>query len=196
MRAEITQTRLAYSGRAKIIESQVRLKSGATTQREIVEQARIAAVLPYDLDRRMVMLVRLVRAPVLLGHGPQLMMEAPAGLIVEGESSEQTIHREALEETGLRLGALEKVASVWTSPGFSTEQMDLYLANYALPDRIAKGGGLESEREEIEPCEIEAGKIWDEVSAGAVRDLKTLALLLALRIREPGFFSAANKSRG
>lgn len=190
MRAELVETRCAYSGRAKIIDAQMRLKSGATTQREIVQQARIAAVLPYDLDRRVVMLVRLVRAPVLLCGGPQVMMEAPAGLVDDGETSEQAIHREALEETGLRLGALERVANVWTSPGFSTEQMDLYLAIYEAGDRIAKGGGVASEHEEIEPCETEAGKIWDDVSAGAVRDLKTLALLLALRIREPGFFHA------
>ncbi len=38
--------------------------------------------------------------------------------------------REALEEGGLRLGALEHVATVWSMPGVSTERMALYLAEY------------------------------------------------------------------
>src|SRR5262249_32081389 len=101
---------------------------------------------------------------------------------------EETARREALEEVGLRLGALELVAQAWSSPGLSCERISLYLAPYAGSDRIATGGGLAAEDENITAVEMALADLAPLADRGEIGDLKTLALLLALRLRQPLLF--------
>ncbi len=107
--------------------------------REVEDHGNAAVVLPYDAVRRTALLVRLLRAPVLMAGGEGLSLEAAAGLIDRGETPSETALREVLEETGLKLGALDHVATVWASPGVSTERMSLFLAEYAPADRVSAG---------------------------------------------------------
>jgi nudix-type nucleoside diphosphatase (YffH/AdpP family) len=185
----ITGIRTVYSGWSKLLQVQVRLKSGQEIVREVEDHGAAVAVLPYDLQRRTVMLVRLLRTPVLLTHGPEDMLETPAGLI-EDAAAEDTALRESLEETGLRLRGLEPQGWVYTSPGLSTERIHLYLAPYTASDRVASGGGLESEQENIEVVETPAEEALALMDAGRIFDLKTLTLLLILRSRHPELFAA------
>jgi nudix-type nucleoside diphosphatase (YffH/AdpP family) len=185
----IGQTTL-FHGRSEIVDVVIALPDGAQTRREIVRRKAAAAVLPYDAERGVAMFVRLPRAAILLEGGADPAIEAPAGLL-EDEAPEAAILREALEETGLKLRTLERVASVWASPGHSTERVHLFLAAYEAADRIAPGGGLPAEGEAIEPLEIPLSEIWRRVSEGEIEDLKTLTLCLALRLREPGLFGGA-----
>src|SRR3989442_13853260 len=56
-------------------------------------------------------------------------LEVPAGTRdVTGETQEQTIRREILEETGYLAGAVERIGSILTTPGFTDERIDLFLA--------------------------------------------------------------------
>ena len=59
------------------------------------------------------------------------MIEAIAGLSTT--TNPVAARREAMEEAGLRLAALEHVTRDWTDAGLSTERMDLFLAEYARP---------------------------------------------------------------
>ncbi|MGA3064725.1 MAG: NUDIX hydrolase [Methylocystis sp.] len=96
--------------------------------------------------------------------------------------------REALEEAGLQLRSLERIATVWTMPGISTERMTLYLAAYGLEDRIAEGGGVSAEHENISVVEIGLGDLAKLMDAGELVDMKTLALTQALKMRYPELF--------
>ena len=122
--------------------------------------------------------------------GTLSLFEVPAGLLDESEP-EEGARREAFEETGVRLGALDRVATGWTMPGVSTEQMDLFLGAYAAADRIGTGGGLASESEDITVHEMPLADLAAMSDRGEITDLKTLVLLLTLRLRRPELFSGA-----
>ncbi len=162
-------------------------ESGTEVRREIEHHGRSAAVLPYDPARRVAMMIRLPRAPVIWQGGPDELMEAPAGML-DKDDPPTAARREALEETGLSLGALEPIGSVWPMPGISSEKMDLFLAPYSAADRRAAGGGVADEHEAITVMEVPLAELWAMAEAGGIEDLKTLALLQALRIRRPELF--------
>jgi nudix-type nucleoside diphosphatase (YffH/AdpP family) len=140
MSAEIIESKEIYAGFIRLLQTTLRLDDHKRQSREIIVHGRAAAVLPYDPERRVVMLVKLLRAPILFATGAQDHIEAPAGMVDSG-SPDETAKREALEETGLRLITLEHVGSAWSSPGISTEKIELYLAPYAKGDRVSAGGG-------------------------------------------------------
>ena len=156
--------------------------------REVEDHGNAVCVLPYDPDRRVVLLVELPRTPVLLAGGPDHLLEAPAGLIDDGEEEEACARREALEETGVELGELQFIARVWTSPGVSTERMALFLACYGLAKRTGAGGGLVEENENITVVERSLADLAALADAGELVDLKTLFLVQSVRMRRPDLF--------
>ena len=189
MSASIIGSREVYTGWCRLHVADFRLPSGEEFSREIEDHGDAVAVLPYDEERRTVVLVRLLRAPVAFGGADGMLVEAPAGIVEPGENPESTARREALEEVGLRLGELEPVAHAWCSPGISTEKISLYLCPYKATDVVGTGGGVSGENESIEVLETDAREAWSRAtSASSVADLKTLTLLMALRQRRPGMF--------
>jgi hypothetical protein len=96
-----------------------------------------------------------------------------------------------MEEAGVALDALEKVGAAFASPGVSTERLHLFLAPYSAADRVGEGGGIAEEHELITVVELSLDDLWARFEAGGIEDLKTLTLLLALRVRHPALFAAA-----
>ena len=187
MTVTIEQRRTLYKGWTTL--SEVKLRDGDTRfTREVEDHGHAVAVLPYDPDRRVALLVQLLRTPVLVAGGPDHLLEAPAGLIDHGEDEATCARREAREETGVELHDLERIAQVWTSPGVSTERMTLFLARYAAADRTGAGGGLADENENITVVEQPLRDLAERADAGALADLKTLLLVQTLRMRRPDLF--------
>src|SRR4051812_14077341 len=89
---------------------------------EIVEHAGGAAVVAID-DAGNVLLVRQAR-PAVGAH----LLELPAGLVDPGEAPIDTAGRELEEETGYAAEALEPLVSFYSSPGFSTELLQVFVA--------------------------------------------------------------------
>jgi nudix-type nucleoside diphosphatase (YffH/AdpP family) len=145
-------------------------------------------VLPYDPQRRVALVVRLPRAPLLLAEVADDLVEAPAGMIGQGEAAEATARREAMEEAGVELGEPQPIAVCWPSPGVLAERSHLYLAAYQAADRKGAGGGLAAEQEDIAVEETALSHLWELAESGALQDLKTLTLVLALKIRRPELF--------
>lgn len=187
MSASIVRTQVIHSGWTTLMVATIRDGEGAEFNREIEDHGQAVGVLPYDPERRVALLVRLARAPALYAGEAQEFLEAPAGMM-EDEDAEETARREAYEETGLRLGTLEPVARAWSSPGLSTERIALFLAPYSEADRTGKGGGLAKENENITVTEVALAELWSMVARQDLTDLKTLALVLALKVRQPQLF--------
>jgi nudix-type nucleoside diphosphatase (YffH/AdpP family) len=187
MTARIVDIRTVHSGWGTFSIATVETSAGTYT-REIEDHGAAAAALPYNPEQRKVMLVRQVRAPILLSENLQDCLETPAGRL-DSDAPEVCARREVLEECGLRLHQLEPVARAWSMPGISTEALHLYLAPYSDGDRIADGGGLADENEHLEVLEIACSELAAMMEAGELRDLKTLALAQALRLRHPHLFA-------
>jgi nudix-type nucleoside diphosphatase (YffH/AdpP family) len=193
MTAKILQSRPLYRGFTKLFSVTVEDEHGARYEREIEDRGTAVALLPYDAERRVALLVRLLRAPVLYATGRPDLLEAPAGM-VENEDPDATARREAFEETGLRICTLEPVATTWSSPGLSCERVSLYLAPYSAADRVGEGGGLAAENENITVVEMPLAELAALVDRQELADLKTLALVLALKLRHPDLFGSPGRS--
>ena len=186
----ITQIETLHEGWRKLFKFIVRMPDGRTMEREILNSQDAAAVLPYDPERRKVILVRQFRAPVMHVEERSHIMETVAGMLDGGEP-EDVARREAMEEAGLRLGALEPVGRAWSAPGITTERVNMFLAPYTGADRVSEGGGLAEEHEEIEVLEIGIDELAGMLERHAIDDMKTLILAQALQLRHPELFAGA-----
>jgi len=148
-----------------------------TVQRETYDRGNGAAILPYDPDRRTVLLTRQFRFPAYVNDHPDgMLLEAAAGLL-DGEHPETAIRREAEEELGVVVAEIEHVFDAYMSPGSITERVHFYAARYGPQDRRSAGGGVASEDEEIEVVELAFEDALEMVAGGGVVDGKTIMLL-------------------
>lgn len=96
---------------------------GAEVTRENVHHPGAVAVVAHDGEH--VWLVRQPREIV----GEQALLEIPAGkLDVAGEDPLACARRELAEEAGKAAGHWEHLKAIYTTPGFSDERIDLFLA--------------------------------------------------------------------
>jgi len=188
MTIQFQDIRTIHAGWAKFLLAAIRLANGQIIRREIEDHGTAVAVLPYDARRKKAILVRQFRAPVFLAAKQQETLEAIAGS-VEGPDPRACARREALEEAGLKLDALEHLFTGWTMPGVSTERMHFFLSPYQEGDRVGPGGGLASEHESITVVELALGELADMADAGRLDDVKTLLLVQTLRQRHPDLFA-------
>lgn len=186
MADEILSERLVHRGWLDLKIATIRLAGGEIVDREIVDHPSGAAVLAYDPERRVAMLVCECRPPVL-SEGAEPMLEVIAGAL-DGDEPAQCARREALEEGGLRLRGLERVAETWATPATSTERVTSFLAAYGPADRVGPGGGLDAEAEHLRVREVPLAELGRRMDAAGIRDAKTLLLLQALRLRQPALF--------
>lgn len=144
---------------------------------EVFERREAVGILLHNIERDTVTLVRQLRIPAhLMGDYPYLL-EVPAGFIDTGETPEQAVIREALEETGYRINAAQKAFAAYMSPGSVTEKLHGFYAAVTEADRVAEGGGLEDEKEDLEVIEIDFAEALAMIETGKIIDAKTIMLL-------------------
>lgn len=178
-----------HRGWSRLSRAEIETDAGVRILREVEDHGRAVAVLPYDPERRTALLVRQLRSgPLVAGEAEPRLLEAPAGLIDAGETAEAAARREALEEVGVRLGDLSAQGAAYSSPGMTTETLDLFLATYSTAQRVAGGGGLVEENEEIEVVEAPLADLAAMADQGRLNDMKTLILVLRLMRLRPDLF--------
>jgi 8-oxo-dGTP pyrophosphatase MutT (NUDIX family) len=145
---------------------------GEEVTRENVAHPGAVAIVAHDGAH-----VWLVRQPREI-CGEAALLEVPAGkLDVAGEDPRAAAERELAEEIGKAAGGWEHLKAIYTSPGFTDERIDVYLAT-GLRD-VPRPEVEEDERIEIVPWPLER---LDEAIA-ACADAKSLVGLLLLRER-------------
>ena len=170
-------------GRLTRYEFDFRRHDGRTERqsREGYDRGDGAVILLYNVAQKTVVLTRQFRLPVhVVGENPELI-EACAGLL-DRQAPEAAIRREAEEETGYRVGTVEKLWTVFMTPGSVTEQLHFFIAPYEAAMKVSDGGGEEEEGEEIEVMEMTLGKALEMVRSGEIRDAKTIMLLQHLAL--------------
>lgn len=143
---------------------------------EVFDRGRAVAILLFDPTRETVVLVRQFRIPVHLMGDPAFLLEVPAGG-VEEDAPESAVCREVLEETGYRIDKPRFLFAAYTSPGSLTEKVYFYVATVTSVDKVADGGGLDHEHEDLELSEIPLDEALEMIGTGAICDAKTIMLL-------------------
>lgn len=150
--------------------------------REVFVAGDAVTVLPYDPVRDRVLLVEQMRMGPL-GRGDPLpwQLEAIAGRIDPGETPEAAARREAVEEAGLVLGRLEKVAEYYPTPGAVTEYLFSYVALCDLPDGVAGIFGAAEEAEDIKGHLVGFDRLVETLAAGEIGNAPLLLTVLWLQ---------------
>ena len=147
-----------------------------TLSRETYDRGNGAVLLPYDPSRGTVLLTRQFRYPVFVNGHPDPLIEAIAGLLDE-RSPEEAIRSEAEEEAGCRIAHPRRVFEAFMSPGSVTERLVFFVAEYSAVDRVAAGGGVQTEGEDIEVLEPTLDEALTMIDRGEIVDGKTIMLL-------------------
>jgi ADP-ribose pyrophosphatase len=148
----------------------------------------VVAVLPIDLARDEVVVIRQFRLPAHLATGRGELIEIVAGHVEGSEALAQAAHRECLEEIGVAPAKLVELFTYLPTPGASDEEITLFvgLVDASL---VPASAGLAAEHEETRPMRVSIDAALAALSEGKMRNgLLVLALhWLALnrgRLRE------------
>ncbi|WP_405423654.1 GDP-mannose pyrophosphatase NudK [Pantoea stewartii] len=144
-------------------------------KREVYDRGNGATILLYNREKNSVVLTRQFRvATYVNGNEDGMLIEACAGLL-DDDSPEDCVRKEAIEETGYAVGEVEKLYSVYMSPGGVTELIHFFAAEYHESLRENAGGGVEDEAIDVLEMPFPQAMAW--VKDGRIRDGKTIMLL-------------------
>jgi len=166
-------SRRIYAGRVVRLDvDTVRFPDGSTGELELIRHPGAAAIVPCASDPPgtdpAILLIRQYR----YATGGQLW-EIPAGTLDPGEDPEACARRELLEETGVTATRLQRLTSIWTTPGFTNEVIHLYLAT-----GLTTGEPSRERDEFIEVVPQPLSRVLELIRDGEIRDAKTVVAIL------------------
>ena len=166
-------SRRIYTGRVVRLDvDTVRFPDGSTGQLELIRHPGAAAIVPCASDPPgadpTILLIRQFR----YATGGQLW-EIPAGTLDPGEDPEACARRELMEETGVTAARLQRLTSIWTTPGFTNEVIHLYLAT-----GLTMGQPSRERDEFIEVVPQPLSRVLALIRDGEIRDAKTVVAIL------------------
>ncbi len=156
---------LIYDGKIlKLYKDTVEVDN-KTTVREIVKHNGGSAVF-VEKDGK-ILFVRQFR----YAYGEEIL-EIPAGKISLNEPPEETAIRELEEECGLVAKKVEKIFTVYPTPGYTTEILHVYVAK-----DLSQGKINLDEDEKVEPVWIDVETVKQMLKLGEIKDAKTIIAL-------------------
>ncbi|CNJ16615.1 MULTISPECIES: GDP-mannose pyrophosphatase NudK [Yersinia] len=143
--------------------------------REVYDRGNGATILLYNRDKGTVVLTRQFRMPTYVNGNPDgMLLEACAGLL-DNDSPEECIRREAVEETGYQVDKVQKLFEAYMSPGGVTEIIHFFAAEYHPEQKVTDDVGVEDEV--IEVVELPFADAIAMITDGRIKDGKTIMLL-------------------
>ncbi len=150
-------------------------------KREIFERGHAAVLLPFDPVRDEVVLIEQVRIAAYDTSATPWLLEMVAGMIEEGESVEDVVRREALEEAGLVVGRTKPVLSYLASPGGTSERSSIMVGE--VDATTAEGiHGLADENEDIRVHVVSREQAYRWVEEGLIDNAASVIALQWLQL--------------
>lgn len=165
--------RRIYTGRVVNLDvDTVRYPDGSTGELEMIRHPGAAAVVPLASDPDgpdpTLLLIRQYR----YATGGEVL-EIPAGRLAPGEEPAECARRELLEEVGVTAGRIERLTTIWTTPGFTDERIHLFWAS-----DLQAGATAREPDEFIEVVRTPLSQALAQVRDGAICDGKTVSAIL------------------
>ncbi|MCX6028685.1 MAG: NUDIX domain-containing protein [Chloroflexi bacterium] len=169
----------------------------AAVTRICFERGDSVGVLLYNPQDDAVILVRQFRFPVYAGLDPVArggdgarqawLLEIVAGVQDAGQTIQDVAHKELLEEAGYRVtGELQPIATIYPSPGDSSERIHLFLGQVDRGQRAAAGGGVIAEGEDTQVVVLPLRQALEMIAHDEICDAKTIIALQHLALRNAG----------
>ena len=186
MKWSVIKKKLRYNGFFKLTEIQLQhdLFAGGQSPvltRELIDRGHAVVVLPYDPVRDEIVLIEQFRIGAGDDETGPWLIEAIAGYKEPGESAEDVVHREALEEAGCMLSELELMYQCYSSPGGSSEQLQLFFARTDSSD-LNGIHGLDEEGEDIKVHVVSSQQAFDWLDSGHIDSAMPIIALQWFRI--------------
>jgi ADP-ribose pyrophosphatase len=172
-------TRRVYTGRVLNLDiDTVRFPNGTTGELEIIRHPGASAVVPFMSDPAgddpQILLIRQYRYAT-----GQFIYEVPAGRLDAGEAPETCARRELREETGCEASSVEHLYTMYTTPGFTDEQIHVFMAV-----GLTRGENAREPDEFIELETMSLSRALELIERGEIQDAKTaLSLMYAAGFR-------------
>ena len=187
---EIIDKSTVFQGFFRIERWQLRHKCFAggwseVMTRELFERGQAVVVLPYNAQTDELVLVEQFRIGAVGSGMSPWLLEAIAGMIEPGQSAELTARREAEEEAGIQLTELWPMLHYYSSPGGSTERIQLELGR--LTAAVTPGVfGLADEHEDIKVHLLPRTTAMQLLAEGKIDNAATVIALqwLALHLAD------------
>lgn len=138
--------------------------SGNKSVREVAEHPGGAVVVPVTSDGKIVMVTQ-HRYPM-----NEILIELPAGKLGKGEDPQLCAVRELEEETGYKSDNIKELGSIYTTPGYSTEKLWIYLAKDLKPGDHNREEGEAG----MEVFEFSLKEVEEKIYNGEIVDGKTI----------------------
>lgn len=189
---EIVSDEIVYQGfyQLRQIHLRHRLFNGGwsnTVSRELFNRHNAVGVLLYDPLLKNVALVEQIRVGVIgsdiakEGNKSPWLLELVAGLIDKEELPQEVVARESMEEAGVQIQNLEKIAEYYSSPGGSNEYFYLFVGKADLSEA---GGvfGLKEEGEDIRVHVFSLDECWELLARGRILNAHTIIAVQWLKL--------------
>lgn len=133
------------------------------------------AIVVYNEDTDEVVLINQHRYPIE-DREERNILELVAGKIDGDEEPKSAAIREIKEEIGFEIkeGKIAEVNSFYSSPGYSSEKVYLFLAFVKNEDKVSEGGGVEDEHENIDIELYKASEFFNMTANGEIVDAKAI----------------------
>jgi ADP-ribose diphosphatase len=153
---------------------QARRADGDVETRDLLRAGAAVAVLPIDLDRDEVVLIRQFRLAAQLANGKGDLVEIVAGHVEANEAHRETARRECLEEIGVAPRLLIELFTYLTSPGLTDEEVTVFLG---IVDASRAAVPAAAEREASALLRVPIDAALAALAAGTVRNGPLVAAL-------------------
>jgi ADP-ribose pyrophosphatase len=186
-RAEVLSTKILRRYRIfAIVEQALRLPSGRTVVRQVVQHPGAVVIIPQLADGRLILI-----AQYRFAVG-ETLLEFPAGTLESGEAPLECARRELIEETGYRAEHWRALGVTYPSPGYCDEQQHLFMATGLVPEHAAA-----DEDEIIEVKGLTVQEVERAIAEGTLVDAKSIAAYARAKLQGvPSGMSAQTRGVG
>ncbi len=168
---EIIGSKIVYRGKAfDVRKDHLLFSNGYREALDIVVHRESVILIPVD-ENGDIWFIRQYR------HATgQELLELPAGVMEAGEVPDFTAGREIREEIGMAAGQLQALGSFFLAPGYTTENMYVFMATELSYSPLKPDEG-----EVISIVKVSADKAIQMAESGQIHDAKSLAALMLAR---------------
>ena len=165
MNFRIVKSEVVYRGKVFNTKvDQIEYNSGNKAVREVAEHPGGAVVVPVTDEGKIIMVTQ-HRFPV-----DKILLELPAGKLGTNEDPLLCAVRELEEETGYKSDNVKEIGSIYTTPGYSSERLWIFLAKNLTPGDHNREEGEYG----MEVLEFTLKEVEDKIYNREIVDAKTI----------------------
>ncbi|EGV43874.1 NUDIX hydrolase [Bizionia argentinensis JUB59] len=138
------------------------------------ERGDSVAIVLYEKDSDSLLFTNQFRYPTIKEKDGWILELTAGSLEPNDKDPVYRVKKEVEEEIGYSVSDIEFISSFFVSPGGTSERIFLYYAEVNSSDKLFEGGGMLTEKEDIQLVKIKAKEVINRFKKNEFRDAKTI----------------------